>query len=136
MAAWRRWRQQYTFAPFLITRSRSPEPIHIHAFSKRLGSGHSIKSFLIPQEIVLILVLKVSQFVSYFLNAELSMRSLTLQQICFLAFKTPCRNKQCSVLLKTQMVRSRGKSVLKIAYVILVILKSHDFFLCFFCHFY
>ena len=28
-----------------------------------------------------------------------------------------------------ELVRSRGKSLLKIAYVIFVILKSHDFFL-------
>ena len=35
---------------------------------------------------------------------ELSMWSLTLLQICFLIFKTSYRNKQCSTMLKTQMV--------------------------------
>ena len=35
---------------------------------------------------------------------ELSMWLLTLLQICFLIFKTSYRNKQCSVMLKTQMV--------------------------------
>ena len=57
-------------------------------FYKKLGSGHSTKSFLISHEILSILVLKVSLLVSYFLNAELAMWLLTLRQICFLTFKT------------------------------------------------
>ena len=52
---------------------------------KKLGSGHSTKSFLISHEISSILVLKVGFL---FLNAELAMWSLTLWQICFLTFKT------------------------------------------------
>ena len=58
------------------------------SFYKKLGSGHSTKSFLSSHEILSILVLKVSELVSYFLNAELAMWSLTLRQICFLTFKT------------------------------------------------
>ena len=64
--------------------------VHSYKFSyKRLGSGHSTKSFLIG---------------SLFLNAKLSMWSLTLLQICFLTFKTSCGNTQCSIMLKMQIV--------------------------------
>ena len=41
---------------------------HTH-FHKKLGSGHSTKSFLIQHEILSMLVLKLSELVSYFLNA-------------------------------------------------------------------
>ena len=41
-------------------------------FYEKLGSGHSTKSSLISYEILSILVLKVSELVSYSLNAELS----------------------------------------------------------------
>ena len=51
------------------------------SFYKKLRSGHRTKSVLISHEILSILVLKVSRLVSYFLNAELSMWSLTLRQI-------------------------------------------------------
>ena len=54
--------------------------IHVF-FYKKLGSGHSTKIFLISHEILSILVPKVSQMVSHFLKAELSMWSLTLRQI-------------------------------------------------------
>ena len=40
-------------------------------FYKKLGSGHSTKSFFIQFEILSILVLKVSLLVSYFLNATI-----------------------------------------------------------------
>ena len=43
----------------------------IRVFYKKLGSGHSTKSFLISHEILFILVLKVSQLVNDFLNAKL-----------------------------------------------------------------
>ena len=46
---------------------------------KKPGSGHSTKSFLISFEILSILVLNVSLLVSYFLNAGLSMWSLSLR---------------------------------------------------------
>ena len=49
--------------------------------------------------------MKVSKLVSYFLNAELSMWSLTVLQICLLTFEASYRNKQCTVMLKAQMVR-------------------------------
>ena len=39
------------------------------------------------------------------INTYLPTWPLTLLQICFFIYKTSCRNKQCSIMLKTQMAR-------------------------------
>ena len=62
--------------------------IAILGFYKKLGSSHSTISFLISHEMLSILVLKVSELVSYFFNAESSISSLTLRQIGCLTLKT------------------------------------------------
>ena len=52
----------------------------------------------------------------------------------FVSKDQPCKTKQLAVQ-HNKRICPRGKSLLKIAYVIFVILKSHDFFCVIFCDF-